>query len=536
MNKEFDDLIQALKNLPAVEGALLIKEYQEGKMPQQKNVRMYSAAKQSRLTAGWGQIVTSADYELQTSLRVMRSRARQLIRDAGYAKRAKTIVVNNVVGSGIGMQAQVKTVRGELNDSINNNIEETWEDWSLADTCHTGGVLNFADIERLAMGQVFDVGEIFIRKYSQPFGASKIPFALEVIEPERLVEEFQPSSPLRNATVRMGIEVDEFRRPIAYWIRKLHPGEYRHSAGETDAVERIPADQIMHLKVTERWPQTRGEPWMHAVMRKLNDIDGYSEAEIVAARAASSYMGIIETREEYGQPTETGEREIVLEPGIVEKLDPGDKWNFVNPTRPNSNVDPFIRLMLREIAAGTGVSYESLSRDYSQSNYSSSRLALLDDRDLWRVTQLWFIRNFRMLVHREWLQQAILSRAIESISIEQFAQYPKKFMAVRFKPRGWTWIDPEKEVKAYKEAIKGGLTTTTEVIALTGGGKDIEDVLDDRYHELDLMKQKGLVFDTDAAYYGASKTPPATETKSDDDEDTKMTIRDLQLVAKGGAR
>ena len=231
MSKKFDNLIQVLKNLPAVEGALLVKEYREQRAAQERNVRMYSAAKQSRLTAGWGQMVTSADYELQSSLRVMRARARQLIRDAGYAKRAKTIVVNNVVGSGIGMQAQVKTVRGELNDSINNDIEETWEDWCLADTCHTGGILNFADIERLAMGQVFDVGEIFIRKYFRTFGASKIPFALEVIEPERLVEEFQPSSPLRNAIVRMGIEVDEFRRPIAYWIRKLHPGEYRYSPG-----------------------------------------------------------------------------------------------------------------------------------------------------------------------------------------------------------------------------------------------------------------------------------------------------------------
>jgi lambda family phage portal protein len=534
MSNESENLIQLLKNLPAIEGALLIKEYRERRAAQEKNVRMYSAAKQSRLTSGWGQLVTSADYELNTSLRVMQARARALIRDASYAKRAKMIVINNVVGSGIGVQAQVKTSRGELNDSINSEIEETWEDWCLADTCHTGGVLNFADIERLTMGQVFDVGEIFIRKYSQPFGASKIPFALEIIEPERIVDEFQPSSPLANAIVRMGIECDQFRRPIAYWIRKLHPGEYRYSPGETDAYERIPANQIIHLKITDRWPQTRGEPWMHTAMRKLNDIDGYSEAEIVAARGAAAYMGIVETREEYGQTTETGEKEIVIEPGIVERLDPGDKFTFVNPNRPNSNVDPFIRLMLREIAAGTGVSYESLSRDYSQSNYSSSRLALLDDRDLWRVTQLWFIRNFRMLIHREWLQQAILSRAIESISIEAFAQYPKKFMAVRFKPRGWTWIDPEKEVKAYKEAIKAGLTTTTDVIALTGGGKDIEDVLDDRQHELDMMKQKGLIFDTDAAYYGSSKTPPPAAVKSDEDDDKKMTIRDLQLVAKGG--
>jgi len=460
-------------------------------------MRMYAGAKQSRLTAGWGQTVTSADSELSTSLRILRARSRSLIRDASYAKRAKVIVVNNVVGPGIGMQAQVKTVRNVLNDRINDDIESTWEEWANADSCHTGGVLNFPDIERLAMGQVFETGEIFIRKYNRRFGGSSIPFALEVIEPERVIDEFQPSALMPDAVVRLGVESDEFRRPLAYWIRRLHPGEIRYSASETDRIERVPADQIIHLKVTDRWPQTRGEPWLHSVIRKLNDIDGYTEAEIIAARAAASYMGIIETREEYGQTTETGSKEITLEPGIVERLDPGDKFNFISPNRPNSNIDPFMRLLLREIAAGVGTSYESLSRDYSQSNYSSSRLALLDDRDLWRVIQLWFIRNFRNLIHRDWMMQAILSNSLKTISAEQFGMDPQKFLAIRFKPRGWTWIDPEKEVQAYKEAIKAGFTSTTEVIALTGGGKDIEDVLDDRRHELDMMEEKKLVFDTD---------------------------------------
>ncbi|MGA0920517.1 MAG: phage portal protein, partial [Gemmatimonadaceae bacterium] len=37
------------------------------------------------------------------------------------------------------------------------------------------------------------------------------------------------------------------------------------------------------------------------------------------------------------------------------------------------------------MASGIGVSYESISRDYSQSNYSSSRLALLEDHDLYKA-------------------------------------------------------------------------------------------------------------------------------------------------------
>jgi len=185
-----------------------------------------------------------------------------------------------------------------------------------------------------------------------------------------------------------------------------------------------------------------------------------------------------------------------------------------------------MRLLLREIAAGTGTSYESLSRDYSQSNYSSSRLALLDDRDLWRVIQLWFIRNFRTSIHREWMQQAILSKALKTISTEQFATDTQKFTAVRFKPRGWTWIDPEKEVKAYKEAIMGGFTTTGEVIALTGGGKDIEDVLDDRRHELDMMAEKKLIFDTDPSLVGMKKlaTQDAFVGKGLSDDDKKKVI------------
>lgn len=470
-------------------------------------VRMYQAAKQSRLTSGWGQTVTSADSELSSSLRVLRQRSRALIRDAAYAKRAKVIVQNNVIGSGIGMQAQVKTVRDTLNTTINEGIEGAWDDWSVADCCHTGGSLCFADIERMLMGQIFDTGEIFVRKHYRPFGSSKVPFALEIIEPEKIVDEFQPGTSSADTVVRMGIESDEFRRPVAYWVKKVHPGEIRYHAGETDWIERVPANQIYHLRVIDRWPQTRGEPWMHCVIRKLNDMDGYSEAEIIAARAGASYMGIIETSQGYGEEQADGSREVTIEPGLVERLNAGEKFNFVNPNRPNSNIDPFMRLMLREIAAGVGTSYESLSRDYSQSNYSSSRLALIDDRDLWRVIQAWFIRNFRNPVHKEWLQQAVLARAIERITAEDYALNARKYSAVQFKPRGWTWIDPESEVDAYKEAVKAGFTTTTEVIALTGGGKDIEDVLDERRHELDMMAEKNLVFDTDP---GAEKIKAIT--------------------------
>jgi capsid protein len=62
-------------------------------------------------------IELSADSELVSSLTQLRTRSRALIRDVSYAKRAQVIVVNNVIGTGIGMQAQVMNSRGEMNDA-----------------------------------------------------------------------------------------------------------------------------------------------------------------------------------------------------------------------------------------------------------------------------------------------------------------------------------------------------------------------------------------------------------------------------------
>jgi lambda family phage portal protein len=463
-------------------------------------VRMYGAAKASRLTADWGQTTTSADSELSTSFAALRNRSRQLVRDASYAKRAKRIVQANVIGAGIGIQAQVESSRGNPRRDVNEQIEEAHAEWSRSINCHTGGVLALPDIERLGIGHVFEAGEILIREHFRPFGTSRIPYALEVIESERLIPDM--NAPTLNAApgnvVKMGVEVNTYGRPVAYWIRTNHPGDYRVPVEARQKVERVPASEVYHLKLTDRWPQTRGEPWLHAVARRLNDMDGYSEAEITAARGAASYMATIETDstdpEAYGEETEkaSGDFEVELAPAQVLRLQPGERFNPFAPNRPNANMDPFMRMMLREVAAGVDVSYESLSRDYSQSNYSSSRLSLIDDRDLWRILQQWWIREFRVPVYRNWLTQAVLSGEIPSISIQEFAANQKKFWAIRFKPRGWSWIDPTKEVDAAEKAVRAGFTTVTDVIAETGAGRDIEDVIKTRARELELFEEADI--------------------------------------------
>lgn len=464
-------------------------------------VRTYGGARNNLLTGGFGGYSnSSADTELASGLTQLRARSRQLMRDAPYAKRARVIVVNNVVGSGVGLQAQVKNSRGELHARINTGIEEAWSRWARADACHTGGALHFSDFERACMAEVFTAGEVFIRLHPRKFGASAVPFALELIEAERMADEFSAPGPeLRSANVKLGVELDNFGRPVAYWLRDAHPGELRFTADQTTRLTRVPADQILHLRVVDRWPMTRGEPWLHAVLRKLNDMEEYSGAELTAARMSANYFATLESPNDDPLPTEKqadGTKQMNIEPGMIDQLAPGDQLKFHSPNRPNTAIDQFIRHMLREVAAGVGVSYESLSRDYSQSNYSSSRLALLDDRDLWRVLQQWWVRSFREPLHRVWMQQAVLARAIPAIPVESFALDPEQFCAVRWKLRGWSWVDPTKEVNAFKEAVKAGFTTVSAVIAQSGGGVDIEDVIAERKQELEMFEEADIEVDT----------------------------------------
>lgn len=491
------------------------------------NSRMYAGAKSSRLTSDWQSSNSSADSELVTSLTKLRSRSRQLVRDSSYAKRAKVLVVNNVIGwSGIGLQAQVKTNGGVLIDRVNDDIEEVWEEWCEATNCHTGGRLHFAHLERALQAEIFEAGEVFVRLHFRPFGDSRIPLALELIEAERLADEFM--SPYLAAQsgnqLRMGVEVDEFFRPVAYWIRKQHPSEFRFSGGQIDQVERVPADQIIHLAVVDRWPQSRGEPWLHTAARKFNDMDGYSEAEIVRARSQANISGAIETPEDaesFGEVQADGSVEMESEAGVFKRLNPGEKWVLPSPSSPNPAFDGFMRNMLREVSAGVGPSYESLSRDYSQSNYSSSRMGILDDRDLYRFFQWSFIRDFRQRLHPIWMQQGVLAGAFSTISVEQYALQPRKFHAVRYKPRGWTWVDPTAEVEAYKTAVEAGFTTVSDVIAQTAGGLDIEDVMTTREQELKLMEEKGLVFTTSPEVYDKPDPAPPPDPLANKDAPTE---------------
>jgi len=387
------------------------------------SIRLYEGAKISRLTADWLAANTSADAEINSSLARLRNRARQLIRDSDNAKQAKRTIQNNVIGCGVRMQAQVPMVRARngkprLDTATNDRIEARWRRWGRAEYCHTAGQLSFQDIERMLIGAAAESGEVFVRMVPLPFGGSGVPLALEVIEADQLDETVDgshggvPGQQVPGGEWRMGIHMNEWGRPVEYAFLTEHPGDGRYgSVGRRHEV--VPADQIIHLMIAERPGQSRGVTWFASAIKQLHHLVGYQEAEVVRARAASSLMGFITTSEgageELGEDVVDGQHVSTFEPGTIKTLFAGQDITVPDLHAPDGQFEPFVRAMLRAMAAGLGVSYETLSKDYSQTNYSSSRLALLDDRENWRVLQQYMIRAFHERVFRAWLRAAVAS-------------------------------------------------------------------------------------------------------------------------------
>ncbi len=458
--------------------------------------RMYEGAKFSRLTADWVTGNTSADSEIYGSAQKLRDRARQLCRDNDYARQALRAIEGNVVGQGIPFQAQVRMLRGgRLDKTVNDQIEQAWKQWTKARHCHTGGKLTFADMERLAIRSVAESGEVFIRLVKQPFGGSAVPMALEVLEADLLDDGLNGRSQQGNE-IRMGVEVDRWGRPVAYHFLAYHPGDYQFSNQQisTQRHQRIPAEEVIHLYRMERPGQTRGVTWMASAIQRLHHLQGYEQAEIVRARASSALMGFITSPEGelMGDEVIEGERVSNFEPGVFKYLAPGESVTVPQLDAPDGQFEPFLRAMLRAMAAGIGCSYETVSRDFSQTNYSSSRLSLLEDRDHWRILQNWLVENLHQRVFDAWLDMAVLSGALPLANYELGAD---RYKAVRWMPRGWAWVDPGKEVEAYALAVRNGFKTLAEVVAEQGG--DLEELMQARRQELDVAEELDLKFDTD---------------------------------------
>lgn len=157
-----------------------------------------------------------------------------------------------------------------------------------------------------------------------------------------------------------------------------------------------------------------------------------------------------------------------LEPGTMQFLDPGEDIKFSSPSDVGGTYEVFMKQQLRAIATGMGITYEQLTGDLSDVNYSSIRAGLVEFRRKCTMLQHNLI-VFQLCrpVWNKWLQLAILSGSVKCPN-------DPTFPLVKWIPQGFAWVDPQKEQTAQMNAVRCGFKSRAEVVSELG--YDVEEI------------------------------------------------------------
>lgn len=481
----------------------------------------YKAASRDRTNRDWKASNVSADYAILNDKVMIDSRARQMVRDDSYAASIKRSFVRNVVGKGINPSPAARDKKsGKALEDFNKSMADAWWDWAsrplLVDI---EGRRNWAGILRWAVGELIEVGEAFIiRSYSER--DEGVGLMLQCVESEQL-DRFKTSYVDGQTTreVRGGVEVDQYGRAVAYHVYPRHPNDAIGMAMPSPMLtqsQRIPAERVCHVFDPERARQTRGISRMAPVLDRLRNLADYDYRQLLAARAEASIglvitsdpvdgetLGMAGSAEEDTQDVD-GNDMLNTQPIMVARLAPGQSVTGFDPKRPGGNYTPFVAAQLKAAAAGVGISYEQVARDFTNGSYSSQRQAMLEDRREFEPLIDLVICTVGQPVYAEFVEWSIAEGVV---SAPGYWRDPKVYDYCEWRGQGWAWIDPEKEMNAAEKAL--GLNLATKQQIALEHGDDYRELIRQRAEEVAFEKTVGAPQPVAQAPNAAPPTPAA---------------------------
>lgn len=491
----------------------IYERYFAPKAEPKKAKRSYAAARRTRANADWTTTPAAVNRTLRSDLRTLRARSREMAKNAPHFRKFLQMATTNVIGAeGIRLQVQARVGRtGGMNTRVNKAIEDAFREWGYRETCSASRKLDWAACQRLFVTQLIRDGEVLIEHITPPVESNKFGYEIKFWSVDWLDETYTTSLPNGNRVI-MSIEVDENDRPVAYWLTQpaseLYPKENR-----TRTRQRMPAESMTHaFIITEDESQARGVPHFAAVLLSGKNFHEYTGHVIEQARVGAASLGFLEKAvadevEFDGSETDEG-REITptidVAPLSMNELPAGYSLKQFDPKQPTQQHSEFSKTILLELAAGLGVCGFSLSGDMSAVNYSSARVGLGEERDVWRAMQSFVANTLCREVYKRFLVNAMTSGVFQ-LSSRDFEQAQNPL----WRPRGWRYVDPQKEIGASIEGIKSNLLTYTGVLAEQG--IDLETHLDVIVAERKLAARKGVRLEIIAD----GQTSPKPEEKED---------------------
>lgn len=476
----------------------------------------YEGARTDRRTGGWITADTSANAEIGPYLAKLRQRSRDLVRNNAYAANAIDELSGQAIGTGI--RARAKLVRP--NKRALAQINDAWRIWT--EQCDADGQLDFYGLQDLATRNIFEAGEVLIRKrWRKREDNLTVPLQIQVLEPDFI--DLHKSEATTTGRIIQGVEFDRLGRRVAYWLYPSHPGDVTAGYSRTSIQShRVPAEDILHVYRKKR-QQVHGVPILAPVIITMRDDDEYTEAALVQKKIQSCFAVFL-TQPEGSDMIQLGSTELnasgqleeSLEPGMIKRLAPGEEPKFASPSGTGDGYRDFKRDIQTKMSVGIGLTYEQLTGDLSNVNYSSYRAGLLSFRSkMEQFRWLCFIPMFCNPVARWFAEGAVVGGAINTMDF-----------TMEWAPPSYGSVDPKKDAEAALAKIRSGLMTLPQAIGEEGYDPD-EQIAEIKEFNRKL-DEAGIVLDSDPRKKAASAGTGQKEEKSDDDKPEKDTADETE--------
>lgn len=491
----------------------------------------YEASNWSTQEMGnWFPVIRSPDAEINMFRDRMVARSRDMARNSGWASGGITRILDNVIGTNLRLSAKpdyralaqrfgVKAFDAVWADEYRHAAEALWRGYSESDR-------RWNDVSRLqTTGQQFRLmlrhelidGESIVLCYWMPervgYGGADYATAFLIVDPDRLSNPWQR---MDTKSCRGGVEIDDDGVPWGYHFRKAEQNDWYNAieANTWEFVEREDEDgwrRVIHSYDLDRAGQHRGLGVFMPVLNHMRMLATYYGVELQSATIASMFGNYVTSpydpalvQDALGADDDAElplyqslrsewhkDRPALLNGAKLPTLAPGEEIVSVSSNHPHSNFSAFAHEMLCVFASATGISVEQVTQDWSRTNYSSARAALMETWKTLMRRRNNFATNTATPMYGVWLQEAMENGELPlPAGAPDFLEASTSYSRARWLGPARGWVDPTKEPAGAVLRMEAG-TSTLEIEAAEQG-MDWEEIADQRSIEQKAYEALGI--------------------------------------------
>ncbi|MFN9622617.1 MAG: phage portal protein [Cyanobacteriota bacterium] len=440
----------------------------------------FEAAKDSRRTSGWYASAGGPNVDVRSAWSWLVKRHQDLVDNDGYAKKAVGVIVNNWIGDGI-MSTPTNTAK---------RYTKLWQSWCDEPMSDFYEKRNWYGNQASGARTTAVRGAVLIRRKVYPELLERyglVPLQVQMLEPDWL--DFSKDN---GYDIVFGQQYDNDGRLKGYWIRDKHPGESMLGTGVRIQSTFVSKEEISLHFEDLRTGARMGIPFGTAAILTLRDMGDTRAAQQLKDKISACFFGV--TTDSEGQPNPTKKEEVFeeIEPGMNYQLPPGKQFQTFSPPG-SGDFRTTNKVYAQNVAAAYEITYEALTGDLSDVNYSSMRGGWLEfSRRVAHLRGNITYPGMLSPVCRWHDDLARMAGLLKGPRVEWTHTPPRREM-----------MDPTKEIPALIDAIKGGIMSLSEVHRSYGFIP--EQVMEELGQDLARARAKGLTLSVDLA----AQNPPA---------------------------